>query len=337
MSMSVRLVPVAIAGFAALIAFQSPAKAAVVQPCLTNAASSITFLPINGGGQTYCQSAYGWSDTWFPTAQPSTYNQQLDALSGDNAPDLTFTYLGANGPTTVGSGNAYNFISPYLDGGTLNSALLPGGSAWTVLSDLTVSGNVGTSTIALNGLDLTITTTVGASGVTEQFAFTNTNPFDIDVLFSDYFNFHPNGSLSGDLGCATTSFDSVTGTVTTTGSNAGGCSKIVSSGTMQGSQSPLEWDLGLSTNVLSDIAGGSYNDGLGPYTGDGAVDVVWDLGPLSGTSCVPGELTVCNSETSFTISKNFAVPEPGSLGVVGSALAGLGFFGWRRQKSGATT
>src|SRR5271167_2827144 len=85
-----------IGGLALLAGVQSPAEAAVVQPCLTNAAigdavnPAITFLPINGGTQTYCQSAFGWSDTWFATSQPSSYNQGLDVLSGDNAPDLLY-------------------------------------------------------------------------------------------------------------------------------------------------------------------------------------------------------------------------------------------------------
>src|SRR5208282_4108204 len=102
-----------------------PAVAAVVQPCLTNAASgtggpagsAITVLPVSGGSQTYCQSAFGWSDAWFATSQPSTYNQHLDVLSGDIAPSLFYTINGAK----VGTGNAFNFLSPWVDGGTLNA------------------------------------------------------------------------------------------------------------------------------------------------------------------------------------------------------------------------
>ena len=66
-------------------------QASTTQPCISVAinASNFNFIPVNGGGQTYCQSAFGWSDTWFPTTQPSTYNQHLDALSGDNSPSHT--------------------------------------------------------------------------------------------------------------------------------------------------------------------------------------------------------------------------------------------------------
>jgi hypothetical protein len=65
---------VAMVGFAA---FQSTARAAVVQPCASGATGGtggITILPINGGNQTYCQTAYGWSDTWFATSQPAAYD-----------------------------------------------------------------------------------------------------------------------------------------------------------------------------------------------------------------------------------------------------------------------
>ena len=313
------------------------AQASTVQPCLTNASSGngspfITVLPIVGGGQTYCQSAFGWSDTWFPTSNPTQYDQHQDVLSGDNAP--TLFYVTANG-TVVGAGSqtvngvtssSYNFISPWLDGGTLNSHNI--GGNWEVLNDINVVGNVGKSEICLgctsngnggfnlDGLIVDVTTTVTGAEVTEQFVITNDTGVDISQLyFDDYFNFHPNGSETGDLGCATTIFTGTT--VVTTGSNSATCSAIVSAGQMTGSVAPAAWELGLTPTVLSAMAAGTYNNALGPCVGDCAVDVLWSLGALEN-----------GDSTTFTIFKPFILkaPEPGSLGLLGLGLIALRLF-----------
>ncbi len=322
------LLPILFGGLAIGAGVPHMASAAVVQPCNTAAAAgtvgpAITVLPINGGSQTYCQSAYGWSDTWFATSQPATYDQHLDVLSGDNGPD--FTTLGR----TAAPANAYNSISPYLDAGTLNATYL-GGTDWTVVNDISVVGNVGTSLLSFGALSLGITTTVGANGVTEQFLFTNNGEASTtDLLFSDYFNFHANGSLGSDIGCPTTTFDGTT--AKTVGSNAAPCSAIVSDGTMSGSLAPSYWDIDTATNVLAAMAiaatagnFNNFNNGAGPIIGDGAVDVVWNLGPLGA-----------GQSTTFTISKNFVprIPEPASLALLGSALLGFGIVRRRRNKS----
>jgi hypothetical protein len=277
--------------------------------------NAITSLPIYGGGQVYCQTAYGWSDTWFAASQPATYDQRLDVLSGDNAPDLRYTTVSGR---KVGSGNKYNFISPWLDGGTLNAIFI--GSDWRVVNDITVAGNVSMSVITLGGLDLKITTTVGASGITETFKFTNNTDEGIQqLLFSDYFNFHANGSLNGDVKCPNTAYDPLTGTVTTTGSFEAGCSPIVRNGSMRGSLLPTTWDLGEAADVLADIEADTYNQQLSCIKCDGAIDMVWDLGALQ-----------IGAMKEFTIFKDFErIPEPSTLALIGLALLGLGK---RRQR-----
>jgi hypothetical protein len=300
--------------------------------------------PIDGGISTYCQTGYGWTDTWFATSQPAAYNAHLDVLSGDDAPGLTYTLNGQ----PVGTGNIFNFFSPFLDGGHLISQNI--GGTTTLLTDLPVGTltNSGSSTISVAEVQIGITTTVNPdNSVNETFTFTNTSPIAtvMGLTFNDYFNFHPDGSSGPtDQFCGSTSFNPITGTVTTVGEVGGGCSPVVAEGTMQGSLPPTTWDLGdvgelncttpgdpatcsATPGVLADIAAGTYNMATGPTPfGDTGADLVWDLGNLA-----PG------ASEMFTITKNFTptgptgppippIPEPTSLMILAVSLFGFGAF-----------
>jgi hypothetical protein len=227
------------------------AKGAVVQPCLSNAASgtggpAITFLPIKGtlaGGvlSTYCQSAFGWSDTWFVDGQPADYAKGRDVFSGDDAPSL-----GWKGITGAVAGTNPGWLSPWLDGGSRDAKNVK--SDWSVVTDITVSGNAASSVIqhttAKGAKDVQISIkTVVNKGITEVFDIKNISDALIqDFKFTDYFNFHPWGSGSG-FECGITSYtNGMIKTIATPTCGGGPPKPLAAGGIMYGSEKPSAWE-----------------------------------------------------------------------------------------------
>jgi hypothetical protein len=345
-----------VSGFCAAVGFHSPAWAGPTPPCgPTGSPLTINMGPINGGSSTYCVSGYGWTDAWFPTTQPTIYNGNLDVLSGDDAPGLSYTLNGHTVPTP-GTSNIFNFLSPFLDGGTLTAQNI-GTTAILAPFPTGALTNPQSSTVSLAEVQIGITTTVNPdNSVTQTFTFTNESPTATvtGLTFSDYFNAHPDGSNNTtEAACGITSFDPVTGTATTLATTSAGCTPVVPELTMSGAlqgQSvtiPNMWDVGdvgqvtctpnppnpptctTTPGVLADIAAfvagtGTLNDATGPIgPGDTGAYLVWDLGDLGP-----------DDSTTFTITKNMVAlppppplvttPEPTSLMILAVSLLGFG-------------
>jgi len=101
------------------------AFAAEAEPCGNPVLTAITNPA--GAGQTYCQSSFGWSSTWFPTTGGVTdYGSSLalDVLSGNDAPGMIFDapsgtpYTVNTDPNLTGITTNYNTFTPLLDANT---------------------------------------------------------------------------------------------------------------------------------------------------------------------------------------------------------------------------
>jgi len=109
------------------------------------------------------------------------------------------------------------------------------------------------------GLEATITTTLQGTMLTINFLFRNTNTsgaFD-GLVFADYFNFHPNGSLHGNQSTrqGTTSYlancpahlGPCTGALYTTGNQ--GLSTYIANGLLYGERAPDSHAVGYAIDV----------------------------------------------------------------------------------------
>lgn len=300
-----------------------PAHALADPPCTSvPSLPGIVITPISNGFSTYCVSDYGWSDAWFVASSPPVYSAPLDVLSGDDAPNLHFGIRGGDPWEAV---TGFGWLSPVMDGGFL-SPVRATGSTWMVVSSVAVDPGLlsARSVIAHpSGMQVEIDTALGAVGAELRQTFTlvntTTDTMFEDIVFADYFNYHPNGSSVGNFRKGTISYSPLTG-LTVTGPDDG---TLIAVGTMRGERIDDLHGTNATFPTVPDIAIDQaqtlvYPDPTLPDAafaggpGDVAGSLAWRLDPLG-----PGE------RTSFTIFKQSTairrVPEPGALGVLGLA------------------
>ena len=200
---------------AALLALCTQAHAAPSPDCGPLAPAQHVLAAYDLTIGAYCVSDFGISNTYYYAGAnggppfPAVYTPSADLFSGDDAVNLQFK---VSGTPRGGSG----WLSPYLDAGSLAPAGYATGSAWSVVSPVHYvtanQTNLVSSTIQLvtlgSVLRVTIDTRIASSGsVTQIYTLQNTGTTAItDLVFADYFNFHPNGSEAAASQLGTTRF-----------------------------------------------------------------------------------------------------------------------------------
>jgi hypothetical protein len=337
----------------------APDKAAMAAVVPDYCSAFMDGAVVNNKG-AYCVSNFGWSDTWYSVGAnesfppfPSTYDRTTDLFSGDDSPNLAFSDVFGNRLSGTG------WLSPIMDGGSLFPSY-DTLSQWQIVSPLEYVDPTNTDTlrstisyaVAGGTLDVTITTHLTATGELQQtFDITNNTGITLaDVFFSDYFNFHPNGSDLAATQLGTTSFG---GTQIDTFGDRNDPSYI-GNGHMKLTQNnqtvtPDAHAVGTCTgpvnpgdppciSIISDVESGNFNNANDTGQGDTVGVLGKSLGtsqfcnePTPGPTPSPGTALLCQGDSvSITVVKT--VPEPGSLALL---LLGGPMLWWRSRRSAA--
>jgi hypothetical protein len=287
--------------------------AVALPPCTD--ALGMDIIPLSNGIATYCVSDYGWSDTWFVGSSPGIYDPRFDVFSGDDSPNLHFGILGGDHWTTV---SGFGWISPIMDGGALTPSMLTF-SPWTVVTAEHYTGATSAESVVAHprGIQATIVTTLNpvSQEVTQRFTFLNTTSAltFTDIVFADYFNYHPNGSTAENAIKTTINYSPLTG-LTATGIDDG---TLIASGSMRGERVDDRHGRAVVFPAIDMVQTVTYfdpGDGVPEGPGDVGGGLAWNLPDLA-----PG------ASVEFTIFKNSipltAVPEPSSLLMLGLPLS----------------
>ena len=316
------------------------AEAAVIG-CNTDGTPSV--LAVNNSRGAYCVTDFGWSNTWYSVGAdgthplPSTYDQELDLFSGDDAVNLGFSIsAGSEGPIRV---TAKGWLTPTLDAGALFPFYITG-SPWTVLDPVHYTdGETATqSTISLDlrgfgSVNTIIDTEILADGAIRQFYTiqNNADAFLTDITFADYFNFHPNGSLVAETQEGRTQINN--GVASTSGNDS--LPSFVADGQMRlldangNPLTPTRQDIGCADVLGLDpscalsggptiprVETGTYNNLDGPL---GPGDFVGALAFDNPSDLAPGE------SITFGVEKR-ALPEPTLMALLGVGLLAFSLY-----------
>ncbi|MBM3755529.1 MAG: PEP-CTERM sorting domain-containing protein [Acidobacteria bacterium] len=212
------------------------------------------------------------------------------------------------------------WLSPSMDIGTTVPNLV--GSQWGILTDIayTTPGlqNQTFSEISHpNGLQIAITTTLTDALLNINFVIRNTSTTNTvsNLVLSDYFNFHPNGSLHSNqstrqgttryLANCPAHIGTCNGVIYTTGNQS--LSTFVSQGFVYGQRAPDAYATGYASGMpigqqalFTQMANGIFNNQAGPVgPADSAGALAYNLGNLAPLQ-----------QTAFTFYKGLDVPTP---------------------------
>jgi PEP-CTERM motif len=315
------------------------ASAAVTAPCsgignYTNAAgASVTgsVVAIRSTTQTYCSTAFGWSDTWFASPTITAYNQNLDVYSGENALNLQYKLGGVAQQSNLG------FVTPIMDRGTTVPGLLEASGTrflWNVVEDVNVTASNQSRSIIRHSrdlLELMVLTTVVGNVVTKDFSLTNfsTNNYT-DLFLGAYFNFHPNGSNGTQQTQGTTSYTAADGLLTTGNTSR---ADFRSNGGFKGFRAADYFTVGSADGASAvwqrmQLGAAGYDNAAGPFgPTDSAGALAWVLGNLNAGQTV----TFTTYESLVSATPPASVPEPGSFALAGLGAVMLGLGKFRRR------